>query len=99
MCRVGPLAACALVTQIKGAREGTGAPVLGYMLGLHWFGSQGDGWCPAVQTKMCLGHRPLQDLGNVAGFPHWDDPSVRLSGNMAGVNLMRIISFYVGMGR
>lgn len=89
MCSVGPLAACASVTQIEGAWEGTGAPVLGCVFGLHLYGSQGDGLCPAVRTKMYLGHRSLQDLGNVPGFPHWDNPS----DNMAGVNLMRIISF------
>lgn len=27
------------------------------------------------------------------GLPHWDNPSNRLSGNIAGVNLMRVISF------
>lgn len=85
--------ASALVTQIKGAWECMGAPALGCMLGWHWCGSQGDSLCPAVRTKMYLGHGYLQDLSNVPGFPHWDNPSNRLFGNMAGVNLMRIISF------
>lgn len=74
-------------------QRGMGAPALGCMLGWHWCGSQGDSLCPAIRTKMYLGHGYLQDLSNVPGFPHRDNPSNRLFGNMAGVNLMRIISF------
>lgn len=77
---------CALVTQPKESVRAL--PWVSHLV-CACMGARGvGGFCPAIRIKMYLGHGPLQHLGNVPGFPHWDNPSA-----VAVDNLMSIIGF------